>query len=299
MFASHGYHLDSQGPAFGGLESSVIGTTQPWYNTTTYTSLDNHIAMTADMDIGMSTTGLYVDTNTATHPIWNVHTPPMPHLDASTIVPHESMLGGPYVDVDTADLGAEPYDDADEPFPQHVMFKRETASPTYVKSEPESPRNKGRLRKSICEARTGEKTISKDQRDRKKRKTPGQTKVKKSTSVSKDVVWKIGDEGVEDYTDFCNYPFADDEEVPACQESTVCGRPFKRPEHLLRHRKTHKKIKDHFCRMCPKSFDRNDNCWAHAFTHVHRLNKKDGRREVFATSSHLGGLRPKANRQAL
>jgi hypothetical protein len=177
MFASHGCHLDSQGPAFGGLDNTAIGTTQPWYNTTTYTSLDNHIAMTADMDIGMNTTGLYVDTDTATHPIWNAHTQPMPHLDASTIVPHESMLGGLYVSVNTPDLGAESYDDADEPFPQHVVFKRETASPTYVKSEPGSPRNKGRLRRSICETRTGGKTISKEQRDRKKRKTPGQMKV--------------------------------------------------------------------------------------------------------------------------
>jgi hypothetical protein len=81
---------------------------------------------------------------------------------------------------------------------------------------------------------------------------------------------------------FCNYSFADAEEVPAGKKSTVCGRLFKRPEHLLRHRKTHAKIKDHFCRMCPKKFDRNDNCWAHAFTHVHRPDKKDGRNKKFS-----------------
>jgi hypothetical protein len=34
--------------------------------------------------------------------------------------------------------------------------------------------------------------------------------------------------------------------------------------------------------MCPKKFDRNDNCWAHAFTHVHRPDKKDGRNKKFS-----------------
>jgi hypothetical protein len=135
-FPSHGYRLESQAPALGGLENTAIGTTQPWYNPTTYMSMDNHIPMTAGMDIGMDTTRLYVDLNAAMHSIWNVHTQPMPHLDASTIVPHESVLCGPYVRVDSPDLAAESYDDADEFFAQHVVFKRESASPTYVKPEP-------------------------------------------------------------------------------------------------------------------------------------------------------------------
>jgi hypothetical protein len=54
----------------------------------------------------------------------------MPHLDASTIVSYESMLGGPYVRVVSPDLDAGSYEDADEPFAQHVVFKRESASPT-------------------------------------------------------------------------------------------------------------------------------------------------------------------------
>jgi hypothetical protein len=42
IFPSQGYHVESQVRAFAGLEGTVMATTQPWYNDTTYTSLDNH-----------------------------------------------------------------------------------------------------------------------------------------------------------------------------------------------------------------------------------------------------------------
>ena len=123
----------------------------------------------------------------------------MPNLNGSTIVPHESMLGGPYIRVNSPDLGAESYDDSDEPFAQHVVYKRETASPAFVKLESESPDNRRRPRRSICETHTGGKMVKKEQRDMKKGKK-GQQKVvksKKSKSPTKNVLIRLDGELVE------------------------------------------------------------------------------------------------------
>jgi hypothetical protein len=155
--------------------------------------------MTANKDIHMNTDGLYVDPYVAMHSIWNVQTPPMPNLNGSTIVPHESMLGGPYVRVDSPNLGVESYDDADEPFAQHVVYRRETASPAFVKPESESPDNRGRLKRSICETHTGVRMVKTEQRDTKKGKKGQQklVKSKKSKSPAKDFLIKLDGELVE------------------------------------------------------------------------------------------------------
>jgi hypothetical protein len=140
-----------------------------------------------------------------------------------------------------------------------------------------------------------------EQRDRKKGKASGRTNVKKSTSQVKDLVWKIGDKGAEFSPDtiirdmdnrlryankdpprkhYCNHPFDDDEEVPPGQ--VHCGKPFKRLKHFIRHKKTHNNEMAFPCWLCKAWFDRNDNRWAHAFTHVHQPGKKDGRNKKFS-----------------
>lgn len=41
--------------------------------------------------------------------------------------------------------------------------------------------------------------------------------------------------------------------------------------------KTHSGRKDFVCQLCLTQFNRNDNCWEHYWTHVHRPGKKNGR----------------------
>jgi hypothetical protein len=41
--------------------------------------------------------------------------------------------------------------------------------------------------------------------------------------------------------------------------------------------KTHSGRKDFICQLCLTEFNRNDNCWEHYWTHVHRPGKKNGR----------------------
>jgi hypothetical protein len=63
-----------------------------------------------------------------------------------------------------------------------------------------------------------------------------------------------------------------------------CGRKFRRQEHLHRHMKTHSGRKDFACHVkhCPTRFNRNDNCWEHYWTHVHRPGKKNGRNKKYS-----------------
>jgi len=243
------------------------------------------------MDIDMDTNGLHVDSNAPMHSIWNVSTQSMPGLDASTIVPHESMLGGAYVRVDSPDISAESYDDADESLPQHVVFKRETRSPACVNYEAGSSDDERRLKRSIRETRTGGKSVTKEQRLNKVSK--GKANEKKSRrhaflenivdprDIYRDDKGRLHCANKEPTKKFvCNYPFPDDDELP--EGSSICGKQFKRPEHRQRHRRTHRADKDYPCLLCNKSFNRNDNCWAHAYTHVHRPGKKEGRNTKFS-----------------
>jgi hypothetical protein len=287
-FSSQGNYLQSQIPAYAGLETTAA----PWCNSipsTAYTSYDAHM----NMD------GLDIDPNASLNAMWNVPIPQMQAMTSSTIVPREAMLGGEYVHVDTPDLGMESYDDMDVPLPpspQQVVFKRDT-SPVWGKNELDSSDEDRRLTRSIHETRTGGKSVKKERRN-------GSVSKRKAKAKNPEFVarWVNGrrecrpgllekDPGTGKYRwadqqprkkFLCQYPYDDDDENIPEDHSKICGKLFQRPEHRQRHRKTHCSDKDFPCLLCEKNFNRNDNCWAHGFTHVHRPGKKDGRNKKFS-----------------
>lgn len=286
-FASHGNYVQSHIPAYVGMEAT---TPVPWCTpaSTTYSTYDNHLNMN----------GLDMDPNASLQSMWNLQIPQMQGMATSTIVPHEALLDGEYVCVDTPDISMEPYDDMDVPLPspREVVFKAES-SPGWVKTEQDSSDDDSRLRRSIHETRTGGKSIKKERRGGSvcKRKT----KAKQPQFIAR---WADGrrecregclerDPDTKKYRwadqqprkkFLCQYPYEDDDDNIPEDRSKICGKLFQRPEHRQRHRKTHCSDKDFPCLLCDKNFNRNDNCWAHGFTHVHRPGKKDGRNAKFS-----------------
>ena len=308
MYASHGFQLETQTSECIELQNTAIAMTQPWYHTSQYTNLDSHLDMAPNLDIDLNTNMLHLHPATPMHSLWDVRAQPMLELDATTIVPHNYMLGGDYVHVDTPDPMDDSYDDVDVPFEQHAAFKQESMSPLNVKQETEVSDNEGRPRRSICETRTGGKSVKVKKEQRRSRITKVKTeeqggeKKRRSKCKSKygDSVWELnGDTVLSNWnsvyqdTDqkwrstkapeqkfICKYPYNDDEIVP--EGKSFCGRQFKRTEHHVRHKNTHKAIKDYPCLLCKSRFNRNDNRWAHGWTHVRQSGKGDGRNWKFS-----------------
>ncbi|KAH9870151.1 hypothetical protein J1614_007073 [Plenodomus biglobosus] len=286
-FAPHGAYLQSPVPTYVGLEATSA---VPWCTpapSTSYATYDGHMSMD----------GLEVDPTASMHSMWNMQLQNMQGVPASTtIVPHEAMLEGEYSRVDTPDIGMEPYDDMDGPIPpspQQVVFKHES-SPGCIKSEAESSDDCLRLKRSIRETRTGGKSIKREKRHGKVTKAKGKDKPfitklwdgeikfdRKFTQDPESGKFRYADE--EPRQKFqCKYPYDDDDESIPSNHPDICGKLFQRTEHRQRHRKTHSSNKDFPCLLCEKNFNRNDNCWAHGFTHVHRPGKKDGRNKKFS-----------------
>lgn len=57
------------------------------------------------------------------------------------------------------------------------------------------------------------------------------------------------------------------QKVYAKNQCKVCERRFSRSAHLIRHMKSHNKIRDHKCTHCDKSFSRIDHLRLHMFNH--------------------------------
>ncbi|KAL6707538.1 hypothetical protein ACN47E_004108 [Coniothyrium glycines] len=283
-FSSQRTFLQSQMPSYVGMETTV---TAPWCGTipsTSYTTYESQMNMA----------GFDICNNTTMGSMWDIPTSQLQDMVAPTIVPRESMLGGDYVRIETPDLGSESYDDMDVPLPspQQVVFKRETSP--WVKPEPYSSDDEDRIERQIHETRTGGKTIRKDRRGaglskrKAKKDSPFYAELKEGViRVSQNIV-QDPRTGKYRYVDqqprkkfCCQFPYDDDDEnIPA--DAVVCGKLFQRPEHRQRHRRTHCPDKDFPCLLCEKNFNRNDNCWAHGFTHVGRPGKKDGRNAKFS-----------------
>lgn len=283
-FVSQGNYMHSHVPAYIGLETS---TTMPWCHsassTAAYVPFDHQISMS----------GMEVDPTVPMHSMWTLQVPQVQNVGESTIVPQEALLEGEYVRVDTPDLGMESYDDMDAPLPpspQQVVFKHES-SPPWVKPEPDSSDDDMRLRRSICETRTGGKSVKKERRGgsvcKRKNKAKNPQFVARwadgERTFRENVLEQDPGTGKYRWADqqprkkfICQWPYDDDDETLP-EDAKICGKLFQRPEHRQRHRKTHSADKDFPCLLCDKNFNRNDNCWAHGFTHVHRPGKKDGR----------------------
>ncbi|CAO2652420.1 Nn.00g007030.m01.CDS01 [Neocucurbitaria sp. VM-36] len=292
-FPHHGNYMQSQAAAYTSMETTAAAAAHPWCTAgPTYPNFDGHI----DVDV------LDVGPNASMHSIWHLPVQQMQEVAPPTIVPCEAMLNEEYVHVDTdPDMGTDSYDDTDVPLPpspQHVVFKQES-SPTWVKPEPESSDDERSLKRSIYETRTGGKSVKKELR----LGSVSKRKMKVKKPKSRSVLWKMEDGKIESHmgavfqgadnkwqwTDqqprkklYCKFPYEDDDDNIPDDHHNICGKSFLRPEHRQRHRKTHCPDKDFPCLLCDKSFNRNDNCWAHGFTHVHRPGKKDGRNVKFS-----------------
>jgi hypothetical protein len=200
-------------------------------------------------------------------------------LAGPTMAPNEALLGGEYCQVDAGnpdtDMGS--YDDVDVPLtpsPQDVLVKQEDA---------DSSADDRRVRRSIWVSSTGGKSVKKEEQ-------AGATKKKSRKSRSKAITRLHGDR-------FDLWLDDDVEQIPGTKKwrrngdcssgkpqvceiavnGQPCGRKFRRQEHLHRHMKTHSGRKDFVCQLCLTQFNRNDNCWEHYWTHVHRPGKKNGR----------------------
>ncbi|KAI1605652.1 hypothetical protein PtrCC142_002135, partial [Pyrenophora tritici-repentis] len=258
-FTKYAYQMDLQKREFVRLQSAAMATTQPWYPTNQYTSLDSHMDMTPNMAMDIDTSTLDLHPASPMHVIWNVPSQSMIAMDGSTIVPHDSMLDGDYVRVDTPN-SMDSYDDMDVPLEQHNTFKQEPSSPVDVKPEDELSNDEGMLRRSICETRTGGKSV----------------KVKKEQRKNEKSRWHSTKQPGQKF--ICKNPFEDDEEVP--EGSSFCGKRFERTEHQKRHKNTHKSAKPFPCLLCHSEFNRNDNRWAHGYTHVRERGKHSPQQSI-------------------
>jgi hypothetical protein len=200
-------------------------------------------------------------------------------MAAPTMAPNEALLGGEYVHVDTGnhDTDMSSYDDSDgslEHSPRDIVVKQENT---------ESPTDERRITRSIWVSSTGGKSVKKEEQ-------AGMTKKKVRKSRSKAIT-RLHGERYEIWMD------DDMEQIPGTKKwrrnggslsgkpqiceievaGVPCGRKFQRQEHLHRHMKTHSGRKDFVCQLCLTEFNRNDNCWEHYWTHVHRPGKKNGR----------------------
>jgi len=306
--AKYDFQSGMQECEFAELQSAAIATTQPWYPTGQYTHLDSQLDMTPNLGMDINTSALGIHHAEPIHAIWDARTQSILELDASTIVPHDSMLNGHCVRFNSPDSLDDPYNDMNVPFEQHTMFKQEPASPDRVKLEAELSDDQGRLQRSICETRTGGKSVKMKREQRRSRvakekaKYKGKPKERRSKSKSKygdPILEWDGDSVKSDWSRvcrddenkwhtttphrqkfICKHPFQDGEVIP--EGASFCGRPFARMEHHQRHKNTHKPGKDYPCLICGVEFNRNDNRSAHGWTHVCEPGKGKGRNEKYS-----------------
>ncbi|KAF2120252.1 hypothetical protein BDV96DRAFT_628749 [Lophiotrema nucula] len=213
-------------------------------------------------------------------------------VSTETIIPSESMFDvhDDFVHVNASTFVDEPLDNIEQSFcpsPEEVSFKRERSA--SIKEDPDLQDEKPSVQRSIYETPTGGKSVKRERRDggTKKKLKPK----KKNPKPAGDRRLASGVVGL----------FLEDLEydpVTAKLVSTVstraplnvcrvwkngqrCGKVFKRPEHLKRHEYTHSGEQNFPCKICPRTFSRNDNCLAHYGTHLRMPGKKDGRNPKF------------------
>lgn len=222
-----------------------------------------------------------------------------------TMIPSDVML----VDDDFVHVHSDPYDSANSldnvgpsfpQSPQEVCFKREDSF--SVKQEPGLDEGEGRPKRSMYVLPTGAKSVQKERRSgcvpKKKKKKSKSPKQRDFVAYGIEVTTRVEmDPRTGEYRQI------ERAEVSRCPcpweeaDGSVCGKLFKRQEHMKRHLVTHKEVKPHSCLICAKLFGRNDNCQDHYYTHVKKPGKKDGRndkytlREVeeFVACSEKGG----------
>lgn len=288
----HAQFMQPQMNGYTGIGAPSIATTHSWCSpiaTSAYSNFDNHGH--GPFSPSVSVQGF-----------WNIQVHQLQNMVTPTIVPQEAMLGGDYVHVDAdVDMDTDSYDNADVPLtpsPQDAVFKQDP-SPSFVKPEPETSEDESKLKRMIYVSPTGGKTVKKERRSGPAPKKKVKAKSKNHQFVAR---WADGrrefslahieedpDTGKLRWADqmprkklYCNFPYDDDDENLPRDHAEICGKSFLRPEHRQRHRRTHSPDKDFPCLLCDKRFNRNDNCWAHGFTHVHRPGKKDGRNVKFS-----------------
>jgi hypothetical protein len=196
-----------------------------------------------------------------------------------TMAPNEALLGSEYgqVDAGNPDTDMGPYEDVDVPLtpsPQDILVKQEDA---------ESSADDRRIRRSIWVSSTGGKSVKKEGQTSLTKKKSRKSRSKAITRLHGDRFDLWLDDDVEQIPGTKKWRRNGDSTSgkPQVCEIAVngqpCGRKFRRQEHLHRHMKTHSGRKDFVCQLCLTQFNRNDNCWEHYWTHVHRPGKKNGR----------------------
>jgi hypothetical protein len=273
-FGSHQSLAQAHMATFSGVDSSGPSCATS-FASLPYTSFHGHVQGQDNVNHGESLQTLWPYQYTVEHMI-----------AAPTMAPSESLLGGEYICVDTrdqdADLGA--YDDADVPLgpsPQDVVLKCEDS---------EMSEDERQVRRSIHVSPTGGKTVSREQRARVSRKVSKRSGSKRFPVVRVGAInlelenlhdveqhpqtkrWQRKGKSTSGGPHYCGM----------VENGKPCGKKFRRQEHLGRHQRTHSGNKPFGCQICPKLFNRNDNCWEHYWTHVHRPGKKQGRNKKFS-----------------
>jgi hypothetical protein len=267
-FVSHPGLVQSPMTPYAGVDnqsSSVPVSCTNSFSNTPYTDFGSHMSNETD-NVHSS------------EPIWPYQYT-LAHLMTPTMAPAEALLGGEYVQVGTgnpeSDMGH--YDDVDVPLtpsPQDVVVKQEDG---------ESSADERRVKRSIWISSTGGKSVKKEEQAGIAKKKTRKSRSKAVTRLHGDrfEIWMDDDvEQIPGTKKWRRNGGSSSKEPQICKIEVAgapCGRKFQRQEHLHRHMKTHSGRKDYSCQLCLTQFNRNDNCWEHYWTHVHRPGKKNGR----------------------
>ncbi|KAF2025723.1 hypothetical protein EK21DRAFT_116503 [Setomelanomma holmii] len=274
-FASRPSPFHSQMGHYSMMEtpsSSASGSCTTSFSSAPYTDYSSHANDDAE----------HAATSEPMQSVWSYQYALAHMMAGPTIAPTEAVIGGEYSPVDTAepDMDMAAYDDADVPpvpEPQEVVLKKE---------EPDTSEDERQFRRSIYISSTGGKSVKREKqvdapKDRRRARNKTNARLHADNGryelcvegnielVPGTKVWRSHGEGSNRQPHFCEM----------LTNGRPCGRKFRRQEHLHRHERTHSGRKDYICQIpcCRKEFNRNDNCWEHHWTHVHRPGKKDGR----------------------
>lgn len=203
-------------------------------------------------------------------------------MPPATIMPSDAMMD------DYVQISSDTFDNTESSFvqsPQEVSFEGQAP---MIKSEPDVDEGAGRMRfgSRVYVRSTGAKSVKKEPTAKRGHQRGSLRKRRAANAKTENYKYTVKCEGDELEVEVEKGIVADASgklrkvgdrpfEWKYCRQ---CTRKFQRDEHLKRHEKTHSGKMVAGCVLCPRQFNRNDNCIAHYYTHIQLPNAKSSTR---------------------